>query len=363
MINNLQEKTKDGYRVKKEGSIHFVFRGSDHIGNILAPQLGGDKKTASQYKAVAKHWGKTSNHPSRHSAMEWLKNSHGLTVRLESVEEMITLTEDTTHIFKNQHGHEAKLATTKFSNGDTEYTSHVAPQHKVTGLRTVRHSTFAKADKRLRGLGYKYSGKMMNEFEEYKQKLSGMDNSDIKEHFRRLYDQHVQNGMAPKYFKSPQHIAAMIEKQHQVPSGTYTGRVHEGDESRDQGTTPYSRMENRDKKSQINIVKKNPTKDVVNVTTRDDIMAETFLRIYNEAKNKNKQEDKNPVGDGGDIKSNDIKTKKSPVKTPTGSEEIKLPTTDTHQPGPLIQINPMLNKPYDSPDNGVNDQKKKPATT
>ncbi len=359
-MDRLTEEKKDGYRVKKEGPIHFVFRGSEHIGNILAPQLGGDKKSASQYKAVAKHWGKQSSHPSKHAAMNWLKNSHGLTVRLESTEPMyITeITKDTSHIFKNEHGHEARVVTTHFSNGETEYSSHLPPQHKVVGLRAVRHSTFDKASKRLTGLGYKHNGKVINEAEEYKEKLASMDNSEMKEHFRRLYDAHVKNGMAPKHFKSPQHIAAMIEKQHKVPSGTYTRNVHEGEETYIQGTTPHSQMINRNKRQMVSVVKKDPNKAIDNQTYKKNDVIESFLRVYHEALEKL---DPDTIEDDD---RNEKPTKKlRRLSDGNGSEIIKLPKTETNQPGPTIELNPRMNKPVDSPDIGVNDQKKKPATT
>lgn len=296
---HLIEKAKDGYRVKKEGPIHFVFRGSEHIGNILAPQLGGDKNNASKFTALAKHWGKKSTHPSKHSAMEWLKNSHGLTVRMEDVEQVMNV---------------------------------------------------------------------LNEDDAYKEKLAGMDNADFKNHFRTLYDQHVKNGMAPKYFKSPQHIAGMIEKQHKVPSGTYTGRVHEDDGSDIEGATPNSTMQRNVKKQMVQVVKKDPTKAIDNKVYQSRNVIEAFLRVYNEAKSKI-----DPDGDGDDDRTDDptknpdaAADKKKGIKmkhTDGASSVIQLPKTMTGQPGPEVEINPMMKKPYDSPDVGVNDQKKKPGTT
>lgn len=247
----LNEEKKDGYRVKREGPIHFVFRGSEHIGNILAPQLGGDKTNASKFTALAKHWGKKSTHPSKHSAMNWLKNSHSLTVRLEDVE-------------------------------------------IIMGT--------------------------LNESEEHKERLMGMDNSALKEYFRTLYQQHVKNGMAPKHFKSPQHLATIIERQHGLPKGTYSNKVHE---------------------NLVYVVRKGSTPSI----DRDQL-ARTFLNVYNEAIAKM---DPDNVSD----QDNDDKLSKKGVKTKNidgSTKEVTLPKTMTGEPGTVVDINPMLKQPTDTPD-------------
>jgi len=346
----LQEEKKDGYRTKKiDGGIHFVFRGKEHIGNILAPQLGGDKKTASQFKAIAKHWGKTTSHPSKHSAMEWLKNSHGLTVRLEDAEEVMNMLIE--------------------------------------------------------------SGSLAS-------KLQKMDSSGKKEYFRDLYQQHIKNGMAPKYFKSPQHIASMIERQHKVPRGTYSGHVqenineangvslfrynkvtgywkhertfdepnnaptylehykknepnehfhigkqlpkhnpmkktNEGEEAQKVGLTPNSTQNGHIKKTMVGVVRKDPTKAVINKNYTQRDVTEAFLRVYHEATS-----NLNDPNDKAEANTSEMKPTKKKNTGNGNSEVIKLPNTDTHQPGPTIELNPSLNHPYDTPDVAPSNQRR-----
>lgn len=158
------------YRTKKEGNIFFVYRGKAHIGNIIAPTLGGDKTKATKFTAIAKHWGGKKTHDSKNAAMDWLKNKHGSTMSIRMKEEnMSSLQEEyseTTHEYTNDRGHKAHLVKTIFSNGDTEFHSHLPKEHKTIGSRTVRHSSQEKAHARLTGLGYKHTGEVTRESED-----------------------------------------------------------------------------------------------------------------------------------------------------------------------------------------------------
>lgn len=78
------EEVKNGLRIKKEGPLHFIFQGSSHVGNVIAPTLGGDKTKAQKYTAISRLWGRKSTHDSKHSALDWLKNRHGETMKIES---------------------------------------------------------------------------------------------------------------------------------------------------------------------------------------------------------------------------------------------------------------------------------------
>lgn len=82
---------KDGFRTKKEGGLHLVFRGGSHVGNILEPTLGGDKKKAQKFTAISKLWGKKSTHDSKHAAMDWLKNKHMSTMSIKMTEATVDM--------------------------------------------------------------------------------------------------------------------------------------------------------------------------------------------------------------------------------------------------------------------------------
>lgn len=50
---------------------------------------------------------------------------------------------------------------------------------------------------------------------------------EINNYFKNLYSDHLQNGMAPKYFKSARHLARIVEIQKNLPFGYLTRHITE----------------------------------------------------------------------------------------------------------------------------------------
>ncbi len=303
------EESKNGLRIKKVGPLlHFVFGpNNDHVGNVISPTLGGDKKKAQQYTARAKHWGKQAMHPTKALALKWLKDLHINTMKTESA-----TTDDTTHDLLRENGW-IKNRPPGNTSQIAKYTHHDLPGHHINVSYTNdtwRHHT-DKADSTPHvGMGTRSLHGYLNTLHSAKT-IDG-----IKE-----FIQHIQEEYPDDWREVVVEFIA-------------TGHLKEGPEQEFQGETPRSLEKKAIHRSKVNIMKTKPY---------GNIPEEFFDKEKNEK---------------------DPKAGPKPKPSNDAESEVKIKKTMTGEPGPTIAINPkmMVVKPgqdtFTAPDS-----KKRPSGT
>lgn len=193
--------------------------------------------------------------------------------------------------------------------------------------------------------------------EEADHALAHSDSNVIKDHFQNLYSAHIRTGMAPKYFKSPEHLARIAEMQHGVKSGTYTRHLHEGMETKTVGSTSLSRQDGSITKHQDRVNKKDPA-SLLKPTKGDsqDSVSEAFLKVYKEAKEKQGLKDKELTDNGLSV------DKPNPQMVKGKGDTFQIKKTETGEVGTVITIDPPIKNKPGNPDNVSTDHKSKPNT-
>lgn len=411
---------KSSNSVKQVGPIHMVFSGKRHIGNVIAPTIGGSREGAQHFTAISKFWGIKKAHDTKMQALQWLNQQHGEPMKMESVSKY------TTHIHEYSHpsgmnGHIVQRST----NGKHEFHSSVDVRHKVTSpFKIVQHSSMEKAHKRMTGLGYKPTGEtsvtneekkkvnsayafttnlaltpkgmvkeddwkediilaIQESVDNYRDQISKMQPIELNKHYHELYHAHMKTGMAPRYFKSPMHLAQIEEKERNLPVGTISKHVLEAsnwtsgnaaDSSLDTvGLTAHSLSDKKRKIKIRKLVRADPdnaaaTLDTINGNIK---VSEAYMIVMDKKKtqlaaakaaNDNKPVVKEELFDKD-------KNQKDPTAGPqpkkdemTGDETLVIKKTATGKPGDLITFNPKMKVKKSGSDGDKSpEHKKKPG--
>lgn len=312
----------DGFRHKKEGPIHFVFQGEKHVGNVIAPTLGGDNVKAQKFRAISRLWGKISTHDSKHAAMEWLKGKHGESMHVEET------STDTTHdVLRDNGWRRAKpygFAHHLAADDKSRYVHQDVPGHHIIASHRNemwQHHDNPKGHQARTGHGTKQLHSLLQKLHAPKT-IEG----NIKEFVQRTREEH------PDDWKEM--LLYLTETNH----GKTDIHIRSKTTGEREGETLHSKEEKHRKHNKIRIMKHNPY----------GLVPEEF---YDKEKNE-KDPKAGPKGSGLKMVSSD-----------DAEGVIKIKKTMTGQPGPEIEINPIVQSQQDgrTVDNALA-HKKQPQT-
>lgn len=315
-----------GYREKKEGPIRLVYAGSDHVGNIIEPTFGGNKQRAQSYKAISKHWGRTTSHPSKHAAMTWLQSRHGATMKLEQTADLDSIHDvlrDNGWKKNHPYGFKHQMAASQRAI----YSHNDLPGHKI-------HASYTNAT-------------WQHEQPNQAKAQVGMGARSLHGHVNRLHSsktidavrefvQHAKEDH-PEDWRETIFVLLREKKEHQVV---------ESPEDSVQGTTPRTTMLKAVKASKVSVVKRNPSLAVTQPTSQNTIGEELFDKEKNEKDPKAGPQttpSKKELEKGGK-KNDDEKQGPKPVPTEDAEGEVTIKRTMTGEPGATIEINPMMKR-------------------
>lgn len=324
--------------VKQSGPIHMVFSGKHHIGNVIAPTIGGSREGAQHFTAISKFWGIKKNHDSKMAALQWLKQQHGEPMKMESVKKKPSAYEYTTNLALTPKG--------MVKEDDWKEDIIVAIQESVVN---------------------------------YRDRISKMSPPEINQHYQGLYQAHLRTGMAPRYFKSPMHLAQIEERDRNIPVGSLSKYVAEdsnwvsgnaADPEMDTvGVTGHTEMDRKRKLKIRKVVRKHPdtataTLDTINGQLK---VSEAYLIVMDKKKaeraaakaaNDNKPPVKEELFDK-DVNQKDPKAGPQPKENETGDMELQIKKTATGKPGDIIAINPKMKIKKTGTDYGGNEPEHK----
>jgi hypothetical protein len=330
-----------GYREKKEGPIRLVYAGSEHVGNIIEPTFGGNKQRAQSFKAISKHWGRTTSHPSKHAAMTWLQSRHGATMKLEQTADL-----DSTHDVLRDNGwkraHAYGFKHHLAASQKATYTHDDLPGHKIHASYTNgtwQHEHPKQSHARV-GMGARSLHGLVN-------KLHSSKTIDaVREFVQHVKEEHPDDWREAIF-------VLLREKNEPVEQ-----KIEESPEDSVQGSTPRTTMLKSIKASKVSIVKRNPSLAVTQPTSQNTIgensgqpgkYASADMPFDKEKNEKDPKAgpqstpSKKDLEKGGK-KNDDDKQGPKPVPTEDAEGEVTIKRTMTGEPGATIEINPMMKR-------------------